>query len=284
MSTQSEKLTAIANAIRAKEGSSDPIPANDFPARIAAIETGIQLPTLTNPGAAADLAQGKQLLDQEGKIVNGGLYEVPYNLVCNNGIPGTGSSGDIPAIYLQGSLENAVPANVDLLVRKDKGVYVYSPATNFGNATAADVAYGKTFTSEAGVQILGTKVETPPVFYTVVQPSSPGYQIGGLDLYNYPYNVMPKLISVFSLSGITSYSNTFDSLVLLNGVGGFYSGQNIRGTINSADIVFEEIQDLDPTKFVVQKGSNSISIRLPGSGNRFFFFDGGTQYVVAIGV
>ena len=76
MSTQSEKLTAIANAIRAKEGSSDPIPANDFPERIAAIETGIQLPTLTNPGAAADLANGKQLIDQNGEIVNGTVEDV----------------------------------------------------------------------------------------------------------------------------------------------------------------------------------------------------------------
>ena len=55
MSTQGDKLKAIADAIRAKEGSSDPIVANDFPARIAAIETGTQLPTLTNPGTAKDL-------------------------------------------------------------------------------------------------------------------------------------------------------------------------------------------------------------------------------------
>lgn len=39
MSVQEEKLTAIADAIREKEGSGDPIPANDFPARIRAIST-----------------------------------------------------------------------------------------------------------------------------------------------------------------------------------------------------------------------------------------------------
>ena len=75
MSTQGDKLKAIADAIRAKEGSSDPIAANDFPARIAAIETGTQLPTLTNPGTAADMAQGKQLIDQNGEIVTGTLRE-----------------------------------------------------------------------------------------------------------------------------------------------------------------------------------------------------------------
>ena len=76
MSTQGDKLKAIADAIRAKEGSSDPIVASDFPARIAAIETGTQLPTLTNPGTAADLAQGKQLIGQNGEIVNGTVEDV----------------------------------------------------------------------------------------------------------------------------------------------------------------------------------------------------------------
>lgn len=40
MSTQETKLTAIADAIRAKEGSTAPIPANDFASRILALETG----------------------------------------------------------------------------------------------------------------------------------------------------------------------------------------------------------------------------------------------------
>lgn len=79
MSTQGDKLKAIADAIRAKEGSSDPIAANDFPARIAAIETGTQLPTLTNPGTAADMAQGKQLIDQNGEIVTGTISELNSN-------------------------------------------------------------------------------------------------------------------------------------------------------------------------------------------------------------
>lgn len=40
MSTQGDYLTEIADAIRAKEGSSDPIPANTFAERIAQITTG----------------------------------------------------------------------------------------------------------------------------------------------------------------------------------------------------------------------------------------------------
>lgn len=44
MSTQEEKLKAIADAIREKDGTAEPIPANDFPERIRAIEVGGKLP------------------------------------------------------------------------------------------------------------------------------------------------------------------------------------------------------------------------------------------------
>lgn len=41
MSIQQEKLAAIADAIREKDGTTEPIVANDFPARIRAIQTGV---------------------------------------------------------------------------------------------------------------------------------------------------------------------------------------------------------------------------------------------------
>lgn len=52
---------------------------------------GVQLPTLNNPGAASDLAQGKELLDQNGGIVTG-------THVCDPGFvikSGTTTSGTI---------------------------------------------------------------------------------------------------------------------------------------------------------------------------------------------
>lgn len=74
--TLKEFLKGIADAIRAKEGSTAYIPAPDMAARIGAIETGIQLPTLTNPGVAGDLRSGKQLIGQDGSTVKGSLSEV----------------------------------------------------------------------------------------------------------------------------------------------------------------------------------------------------------------
>lgn len=148
MSAQGDKLKAIADAIRAKEGSSDPIAANDFPARIAAIETGTQLPTLTNPGTAADMAQGKQLIDQNGEIVTGTLRE------------STAGSGytviDTTPTLNSTNLQLDYTFEMDRIMRKDSILNMMCPISNFGNATAADVLFGKTFTSEAGVKVSGT--------------------------------------------------------------------------------------------------------------------------------
>lgn len=151
MSTQGDKLKAIADAIRAKEGSSAPIAANDFPARIAAIETGTQLPTLTNPGTAADMAQGKQLIDQNGEIVTGTISELNSNNIVYL------ENGSLP--YLDGIdivTRTTWTENYERIIRGTPWIYLKTVASNFGNATAADVAAGKTFTSEAGVKVTGS--------------------------------------------------------------------------------------------------------------------------------
>ena len=51
-------------------------PFSAWPAKVEAIETGVQLPTLTNPGVAGDLRSGKQLIGQDGSTVTGSLLEV----------------------------------------------------------------------------------------------------------------------------------------------------------------------------------------------------------------
>lgn len=43
----------------------------NLPGAIESIPKGMELPTLTNPGKAGDLAEGKQLIDQNGNVVTG---------------------------------------------------------------------------------------------------------------------------------------------------------------------------------------------------------------------
>lgn len=108
------------------------------------ILVGKQLPTLTTPGAASDLASGKQLIGQDGEIVTG---NVP--VVTELSMTGTPSvSGSNLVIGRPSTMRAILPYQVP--VKMD------APLTSLGDAAAADVASGKTFTSTAGVKVTGT--------------------------------------------------------------------------------------------------------------------------------
>lgn len=140
----SSKMTAIADKVRDLSGVSgklgfDAIAENlgeavttcDSQAElIAQIQTalegksagsGVKLPTLTNPGVASDLAQGKQLIDQEGKIVEGTAL-----------IPGGGF------IYPDGAfapVANFTDGKQYALVALIDGNYRYINTTTYNNYT-----------------------------------------------------------------------------------------------------------------------------------------------------
>ena len=108
-------------------------------------QTGVELPTLDTPGTAEDLASGKQLIDANGNVVTGSVAEYDYQVGWKNRTPTIDGDSDIKF-----SINTTVP----YLFRK--GVYLSSPLSNFGDATAADVRAGKTFTSAEGLTVVGT--------------------------------------------------------------------------------------------------------------------------------
>lgn len=82
----------------------------DYPDMVRAIQTGVTLPTLTNPGGAADLRKGKQLIDQAGQIVDGTLEEVqqatPSISVNSSGLI-TATAGDKSATHQLSSSDSS---------------------------------------------------------------------------------------------------------------------------------------------------------------------------------
>lgn len=65
-------MTGLADTIRTKgRTSADLAWPEGYKAAVNDIETGVALPTLSDPGTAEDLRAGKQLIDQEGNVVTG---------------------------------------------------------------------------------------------------------------------------------------------------------------------------------------------------------------------
>lgn len=91
--TERENIVAIADAVRNKTGNTNEMSLGGIVSGINGIETGIDLPTLSNEGAASDLLSGKELIDDEGNVVTGtiGTYDGSYE--CSGESTGGSGSG-----------------------------------------------------------------------------------------------------------------------------------------------------------------------------------------------
>lgn len=185
------------------------------------ILVGKQLPTLTTPGAASDLASGKQLIGQDGEIVTG---NVP--VVTGLSMTGTPSvSGSNLVIGRPSTMRAILPYQVP--VKMD------APLSSLGDATAADVARGKTFTSTAGVKVTGTasfelnaalgmfsfSVDSTVYFMspTEVQPGYSEYIAG---MTNVPILVAEGTLVVVDTKGFRNTATVTGSVKQISGFGG----------------------------------------------------------------
>lgn len=105
------------DAIRAKTGGTEDITSGELEAQILSIETGVQLPVLVSPGAAAHLLAGYQMIDQQGNIVNGSM---PDNGEITGTLDGlTITRVEIPEGYTEGGEitfdDTALAARIDAI-------------------------------------------------------------------------------------------------------------------------------------------------------------------------
>ena len=116
--------------------------------------------TFTNDGTAkaSDIASGKTA------YVNGEKVTGIISTYTSSGGNWAGNTFKNLVASWSGNWENqtdnivtvVADANYNTLLRKDAGLHVNVPKSEFGDATAADVASGKTFTSSAGLKVTGT--------------------------------------------------------------------------------------------------------------------------------
>lgn len=95
---------AVRQAIIGKgQAVADTDPFDSYPEKIAAIQTGVQLPELANPGSAADLLAGKQLVDQYGNPLTGTM---PQKSTAD--LSASGASIIVPAGYYPSQVSKSV--------------------------------------------------------------------------------------------------------------------------------------------------------------------------------
>ena len=144
---------AIKDAIIGKgQTVADSDPFSAYPSKIQAIETGIQLPTLTNPGTAADLLAGKELIDQDGNPLTGSMPSLTAQTIT----PGVSDQVIAAGRYLSGAVTVSGDSN---LVSSN----IKSGVTIFGVSGTAQISksYGRDYSGSWSVQSDGITLTIP---------------------------------------------------------------------------------------------------------------------------
>ena len=92
-SIEDTTLTGIADAIRAKDGSADPIHVPDIPSRIASIQTGADVSGVT--ATEVDVVAGKVFVDALGAEKAGALVVQTYYYGADEPSADLGVDGDL---------------------------------------------------------------------------------------------------------------------------------------------------------------------------------------------
>lgn len=147
-----DKMTALADAIRAKTGGSSTMTLDQMTQAVSGITVGDGgIDTSDATATETDMARGVTAYVNGKKIT--GTVETRKD--------GTGlnfNDEDVTILDRSSSglvLLYAVPGK-NYLIRPSVEVALYAELGRFGDATAADVAAGKTFTSVAGLKVTGT--------------------------------------------------------------------------------------------------------------------------------
>ena len=146
------KIQALIDSSNSTTGGSD----TNLTAAINALITGYNaggLDTSDATATASDMAKDKTAY-VNGKKVTGNV-----SVIKSEGGQ-TFSGPSITPSYESSTSEIKLQSSyiADTLVRKGSKVGIVSKASNFGDAVAADVAAGKTFTSAAGLKVTGVHV------------------------------------------------------------------------------------------------------------------------------
>lgn len=236
MSTQGDYLTGIADAIRAKEGSSDPIPANTFAERIAQITTGYDTSDAT--------AQASHILS-------------PYTAYGASGkitgtIPSQAGKTITPGTTQQTAISSGTYASGNILVAGDanlKAENIKSGVSIFGvnGQLTTNSSFTTAFSDTETVTF--TQDVLDDTRYSVSLPLKPAVPT------NQPYTVISAWLSLWNQNSGRIY------IVYANGGPSFYLAEYL-GFVNVAESAVD-IQAFSSSRVILSLVEAPYSSNLP---------------------
>ena len=171
-------------------------------------QSGATLPTLDTPATPAEIEEGKEAIDGSGNKITGTLGKYASGSIFTTGnILESGGSIVVEALYDKHKK----------IIEHGTTLSYYQSLSAFGNATAADVAAGKSFTSISGFNEIGTLKAINFTNFTAVKVNN--------EEYHFPPAVKVAVID----------SNTNDLIILLDKEDGSAFPNNYKALYSSSD-------------------------------------------------
>lgn len=167
------------------------------------IKSGVTISGITGTFTNDGTAKASDMADGVTAYVNG--QKVTGNVaVTTSGVQYLASSIEKNASYL----DTKYKIGADRLFRNGSTVTLRNSLSNFGDATAADVAFGKTFTSSEGWKVTGTgAVETHTLSVLRKSNFSMSYN-GGQTKFEIEVPSMTSNSTVLDFTAYIKYDNT----------------------------------------------------------------------------
>ena len=234
------------------------------------MQRGVQLPELTNPASASDIADGMEAIGADGAKIIGNISKVESTYSVDFEFYSLEDLTTEKCISLRGTGSNPV------IVYPGGRVGVKAPHTLFGDATVSDVLKGKRFTSADGYKVVGTY--EPPTGGATVLTAESTPTANSLTLEFTGLSGEPTLFSVHPKENITLGSTRYI-------LGVDYDGENtvgIQGYSSGSFMSSSATATYSETAFSWTYANGTLTVTSGSATTGGYFMSGITYQLVYI--